>query len=80
MAAGFAVASANVEGPGGALYPKVAVLVRNNVLRLKAKGQPEPVVMDDSVERTERLGRKQWRVTTAAGEFVITREKCSCSG
>ena len=80
MAAGFAVASANVEGPGGALYPKVAVLLRRNTLKLKAKGVAEPVVLDDTVTSAERLGRKQWRVTTANAEFVITKEKCSCAG
>lgn len=80
MAAGFAIASANVEGPGGALYPKVAVLLRRNTLRIKAKGVAEPVVEDDTVILAERLGRKQWRVTTAAGQYVMTKEKCACGG
>lgn len=80
MAAGFAISSANVEGPGGALYPKVAVLLRANVLRIKAKGVAEPVVFDDTVTKAERLGKRQWRVTSALGEYVLTREQCSCHG
>lgn len=80
MAAGFALAKANVEGPGGALYPKVSVLLRNNVLRLKARGVAEPVVLDGTVVSAERLGRKQWRVTSGEGVYVVTKEKCSCSG
>lgn len=80
MAAGFAIASATVEGPDGAVYPKVAVLLRQNVLKLKARGQAEPVVLDATVVSAERLGRRQWKVTTEAGEYVMTKQKCNCGG
>jgi hypothetical protein len=78
MAAGFALSSANVTGPDGAVHSKVSVLVRNNVLKLKARGVSDPVVLDETVISSERIGRREWKVTTAAGEFTMTRQPCNC--
>ena len=54
MAAGFALSSANVTGPGGESYSKASVLVRNNVLKVKARGQSDPVVLDETVISSEQ--------------------------
>lgn len=78
MAAGLAMSRAKVEGPDGSVHTDVAVLVRNNTLRINAR-RGGLVLEDATVQTAERLDSRTWRITTAAGVFTVTKAKgCGC--
>ncbi len=79
MAAGVALAKANVEGPNGA-WAGVALMVRNNVLTLTARGNREPVLRVEDVSTVTRVSRNLWTAETPQGTYTITRVARSCCG
>lgn len=78
MPAGVALSRANVEGPDGFTAADAAVLVRQGRLRVTARKGAE-LVNVDGVTLVERLNVRDWRITTDAGVWTITRSKnCGC--
>lgn len=77
MAAGVALSKAKIDGPG-IDQADVAILVRNNVLRVNAR-RGGLILEDPTVQTSERLDTRTWRITTDAGVFTITKAKgCGC--
>lgn len=79
MAAGVALSKAKIDGPG-IIRDDVAILVRNNVLRVNAR-RGGLLLEDASVQTAERVDVRTWRITTDAGVFMVTKAKgCGCGG
>lgn len=78
MAAGVALAKATVEGPNGA-WADVALMVRNNVMTLTARGSRDPVLRVDDVSTVRRVSRNLWEIESSQGTYTATRVGgCGC--
>lgn len=79
MAAGLSLAAAKVEGPDGLIADRAQVLVRQNVLTVRAGGVVDTF---DGVQTVEQVSRGRWVLRFPdASEVTITRAAgCGCGG
>lgn len=78
MAAGLALARANVEGPNGA-WSGVALMVRANTLTLTARTSRDPVLRVEGVTSVTRETKSKWVVESEQGTYIVSRiGGCGC--
>jgi hypothetical protein len=79
MAAGLALAAADVTGPDGTVYPAVQVVIRANRMTLTPRGKGAVAAVFDGVTGVVRLSPLEWSVTSGAGVFGVSRKRgCGC--